>query len=118
MYTLPRHRGFKYGLIFLAWAAAVACPLFIDNPPFEWIFEWRPKVWPYTSLFNFLELPGIALLVSATGVHGSGHAWIDHMVVIFGSASLWLLVTIILIAIWSAIRRRLPRLHRVSKDTH
>jgi hypothetical protein len=107
MSTLLGYRGFKYGLIFLAWAAAVACPLFVDNPPFEWIFDWRPTVWRYTVWLDFLELPGIALLVLATGVHGSGYAWIDHPIVIFGSAIFWLLLTIMLMAIWSAIRRRL-----------
>jgi len=108
MSTLLRSRTFKYGLIFLAWAAVVACIVIMDSAPFEWVFELRPAVWRYTALFGFLTLPGIALLVTATGVHGSGYGWIDDPVVIFGSAIFWFLVTIILMAVWSVIRRRLP----------
>jgi hypothetical protein len=99
-----RSRTFKYGLIFLAWAAAVACIDIVDNTP----FEWRPAVWPYTSLLIFLKLPGIAPMAATGAIHGFGSYWIDGSIVIFGSAVFWSLVTIILMAVWSAIRRRLP----------
>jgi len=104
-----RSRAFKYGLIFLAWAAAVAFIRMMDSAWFEWVYAWRPAIWPYTTLFGFLELPGIALVVTATGVHGSGYGWIDDPVVIFGSAIFWFLMTIALMAVGSAIRRCLAR---------
>jgi len=80
----------------------------MDSAWFEWVYELRPAVWRYTNLFSFLTIPGGALLVTATGVHGSAYGWINDPVVIFGSAIFWFLVTIILMAVWSAIRRRLP----------
>src|SRR5215468_10547118 len=102
MSTLLRARTFKYGLIFLTWAAAVACIVIVDEVP----FKWRPVVWPFTALLSFLKIPGIALLVAAGAGHGIGMHWIDLPIMIFVSAIFWFLVTIILMALWCAIRRR------------
>ena len=103
MSTLLRSRIFKYGLIFLAWTGVVACIDIVDNFP----FEWRPAVWPYTSMLVFLKAPGIFLIVLTGAIHGFGSYWIDGSIVILGSAIFWFLVTIALMAIWSAVRRRL-----------
>jgi hypothetical protein len=97
-------RKLKYALIFLAWAAVVACIVIVDFTP----FEWRPAVWPYTSLFRFLTIPGIFLITATGAIHGFGSYWIDEPIVIFGSAIFWSLATIMLMEVWSAIRRRLP----------
>jgi hypothetical protein len=59
-------------------------------------------------MLSFLKLPGIAVMVATGAVHGFGYFWIDDPIVIFGSAIFWFLVTIMLMAAWSAIRRRLP----------
>jgi len=104
MSTLLRSRTFKYGLIFLAWAAAVACIHIVDEVP----FAWRPAVWPFTGLLSFLKVPGIFLMVALGAGHGIGMHWIDEPIVTFASAIFWFLVTIVLMAVWSAIRRRLP----------
>ncbi len=103
MSTLLRSRTLRYGLIFLAWTALVAVIDIVDQTP----FEWRPAVWPYTGRLAFLKLPGIALIVATGAVHGFGSYAIDGSIVILGSAIFWFIVTIILMAIWSAIRRRL-----------
>ena len=103
MSAFLRSRAFKYGLIFLAWAAAVACVDIIDNVP----FDWRPAVWPYTSQFVFLKLPGIALIVATGAIHGFGSYAIDGSIVILGSAIFWSAVTLALMAVWSGIRRLL-----------
>lgn len=102
MSTLLRSRTFKYGLIFLAWAAAVACVDVVDQTP----FTWRPAVWPYTSMFAFLKLPGIVVMVATGAIHGFGSYAIDGSIVIVGSAIFWTALTIILMACWSTVRRR------------
>src|SRR5215831_9488494 len=102
MSTLLRSRTLKYALIFLAWAAAVGFVHMVD----EVDFEWRPAVWPYTAPLSFLKLPGIVVIVSVGAIHGFGY-WIDDAIVILGSAIFWFLVTITLMAIWSAVRRLL-----------
>ena len=103
MSTLLRSHTFKYALIFLAWAAVVACVDIVDNVP----FEWRPAIWSYTARLSFLNLPGIALMVAMGAVHGFGSYLKDGSIVILGSAIFWFLVTIVLMAVWSAVRRRL-----------
>jgi hypothetical protein len=101
--TFLRSRTFKYGLVFLAWAAAVACIDIVDNVP----FDRRPTVWPYTSQLAFLKLPGIVVMVATGAIHGFGSYAIDGSIVILGSAIFWLVVTMILIKILSGIRRLL-----------
>jgi hypothetical protein len=101
--TFLRSRTFKYSLIFLAWAAVVGFIDLVDQVP----FEWRPAVWPYTASLSFLKLPGIVLIVATGAIHGFGSYWIDDSIVVLGSALFWFLVTITLMAIWSAIRRGL-----------
>jgi hypothetical protein len=103
MATFLRSRTVKYGLIFLAWTAVVGFIDMVDQVP----FDWRPAVWPYTASLSFLKLPGIVLMVSTGAIHGFGSYWIDEPIVILGSVVFWFLVTITLMAVWSAIRRRL-----------
>ena len=102
MSTFLRSRTFKYGLIFLAWTAVVGVVDIIDQAP----FTWRPAVWPYTSQLAFLKIPGIVVIVALGAIHGFGSYAIDGSILIFGSAIFWCALTILLMAIWSAIRRR------------
>jgi hypothetical protein len=101
MSTLLRSRTFKYGLIFATWAAVVGCVDIIDQTP----FDWRPAVWPYASQLAFLKIPGIVVMVLLGAVHGFGSYAIDGSIVIGGSAIFWTALTIVLMAVWSAIRR-------------
>jgi hypothetical protein len=93
----------RNALIFLAWVAVVGCVYVVDNVP----FDWRPAVWPYTARLQFLEFPGIALMVSMGAIHGFGSFWIDGSILVLGSAICWFLLTMIVVAVWSAVRRRL-----------
>ena len=90
-------------MIFLAWVAAVACVDIIDNVP----FDWRPAVWPYTSQLVFLKDPGIVLIVMTGAIHGFGSYAIDGSIVIFGSAIFWFGATVVLMKVWSGLRRLL-----------
>ena len=102
MSTFLRWRTVKYGLIFLAWAAVVGFISMVDQVPLR-------AAWPYTAWLRFLELPGVALIVSAGAIHGFGSYWMDDSIIILGSALFWFLVTITLMAIWSAICRLLSK---------
>jgi hypothetical protein len=94
MSTPPRSRTVKYGLIFLACAAVMACIDIVGHLP----SEWQPASWLYV---RFVTLPGLILLVATGADPRFASYWIDGPIVILGSAMFWFLVTIIVMALWS-----------------
>jgi hypothetical protein len=95
MATLPRSRAGRYGLIFLACAAAMAGIDVVGHLP----SAWQPAGWLYVRL---LTLPGLVLLVATGADPGFASYWIDGPIVILGSATFWFVVTIAVMAVWSA----------------